>query len=641
MTLTAPAKPIIALTLSLAGKREVAADALDDLKATLTTAFGAIGARLAELGPAGPAAPVLAARFTLDTPPRLTLITGLAAGADQLAQGLFLAGRPDRGALEGVVGAVLPCSREAFSRNSPVADPAAFAQAAAACDFIIELDGRMPPPARVNGAGQTPESRQVRRERADAFAAQAELLLRNGDILVAIDDPDDDGRIGGTRQTIGRALDQGLPVILHRLGVSGLAILRARADLDDPEPLGGAAARDGLRALVDELIGVDDPLADGEGEDDYANGLLGEVFAAAPPRPGSLNRLWSRFEDLFKVRAVSARDAAPPPYRPFRERASELSAYYAGLYRGSFLLGYILAVGAVAMAVLSLAILLLAGAAGWPTPVVEGILLTLGGLKFAAVFAIARLAERAKHLRLAHRAADFRYLSERLRAMIFLPHAGSLRTTVNGALPYTTRVTAQGVIDRLFLSVLRQVSPRDGLPGAIDGSVIRPDAAEALARIRGGWLEGQLRYHKANHLTHHAMKSWLDTIARRLNTAVVVIVAVDIGLILISLSGLAPEMVEEGLHNWAAPVLIAVAAILPAAVASLNGVRFQSEASRLADRSQQMAVSLSQLAVRSLAPGRRPTTLIDAMRLGDDVAKLTIDEVAEWSALYGKDFVEM
>ena len=54
-----------------------------------------------------------------------------------------------------------------------------------------------------------------------------------------------------------------------------------------------------------------------------------------------------------------------------------------------------------------------------------------------------------------------------------------------------------------------------------------------------------------------------------------------------------------------------------------------------------MAISLAQLLARSLEPRRRPVGLVDAMRLGDDVAKLTIDEVAEWSALYGKDFVEM
>ena len=54
-----------------------------------------------------------------------------------------------------------------------------------------------------------------------------------------------------------------------------------------------------------------------------------------------------------------------------------------------------------------------------------------------------------------------------------------------------------------------------------------------------------------------------------------------------------------------------------------------------------MAANLAQLRERSLALASRSPRLIDAMRLGDDVARVTIDEVAEWSAIYGKDFVEM
>ncbi len=32
---------------------------------------------------------------------------------------------------------------------------------------------------------------------------------------------------------------------------------------------------------------------------------------------------------------------------------------------------------------------------------------------------------------------------------------------------------------------------------------------------------------------------------------------------------------------------------------------------------------------------------LDVLRLAEDVARSTIDEVAEWSAIYGKDFTEM
>jgi len=98
---------------------------------------------------------------------------------------------------------------------------------------------------------------------------------------------------------------------------------------------------------------------------------------------------------------------------------------------------------------------------------------------------------------------------------------------------------------------------------------------------------------------------------------------------------------EEPLHLYLAPGLIFLAAVLPAAVASLNGVRFQSECARLSDRSAQMAVQLGLLQERANMPRPRPARMLDALRLAEDVARLTLDEVAEWSAIYGKEFVEM
>jgi hypothetical protein len=459
---------------------------------------------------------------------------------------------------------------------------------------------------------------------------------------VAIDDPDDEGRIGGTRQSIERALDQGMPVVLLRLGRPGLAVLRSRSHLDDPVALLDEAARCGLDALVDELIGAPQPThATGAAWDDYELSVLHEVFGPSPPTPGPLNALWSSFEGWFKTRAPRTHDVAPPAYRLFRARASALSAYYAGLYRGSFLLGYILAVVAVTMAVLSLAILLVGGHAHWPVMALELTMLVLGGLKFAAVLTIARLGERAKTRRLAYRATDYRYLAERLRAMIFLPHAGSLRANFDFSPPYAVRVASQGVADHLFLAILRQADPLDTLPGVVSGRTIRPDATRAIEVIREGWLGGQLHYHVANAKTHEAMKSAMDSLGRTLNALVVIVVAIDLGLIVLGLLGLLPEPVDVAIRGWAAPVMIAIAAILPAAVASLNGIRFQSEVSRLAERSEQMAVNLARLEHLSFPVPHQPPRLVDAMRLGDDVARLTIDEVAEWSAIYGKEFVEM
>jgi hypothetical protein len=54
-----------------------------------------------------------------------------------------------------------------------------------------------------------------------------------------------------------------------------------------------------------------------------------------------------------------------------------------------------------------------------------------------------------------------------------------------------------------------------------------------------------------------------------------------------------------------------------------------------------MTVNLARLEHLSFPLAHEPARLVDAVRLGDDVARLTIDEVAEWSAIYGKEFVEM
>ena len=637
---SSPAKPVVALTLALAGKRRIQAEAMAGLSGGLALVFHAVAGRLASLCEPGGAAESLSPRFDTETAPRLTLITGLADGADQLASRLFLRTDPAFPDVDRVLGAVLPCDRGAFVARSGITDEAGFSAAAAACAFIVELDGDMPASPGPPHEGEGPEARRARAERGRAFSDQSDILLRQADILIAIDDPRDDGRVGGTRETIRTALDLGMPVIHLRLGHDEIALLRSRADLDEPTPLPESHAREGLWALVAELVGAGAAVH----EASYVKSLIAEFYAPEAPSPGLLNRLWERFEGVFQDPAKMPADQAAPAYQPYRRRASALSAYYASLYRGSFLLGYALAVAAVVLAVGALAMFPLRGPLRLDRLALDTALTILGLAKLAVVVAILQLASRANHDRLAHRAADYRYLSERLRAMIFLPHAAALRSPYNWSLPYTTRVSAQDVIDRLFLSIVRQADPRDVIPGPRDGAALRPEAGVALALIRTRWLAGQRRYHERNHLTQHRMSRWLERMSRRLNQWVIGIVIVDLALATLGLAGWAewlPRPLERWVDSGATPMLIALAAILPAAVASLNGVQFQSECSRLADRSEHMAAQLRQLEERSSLARLRPVRLLDALRLGEDVARSTIDEVAEWSAIYGKDFVEM
>jgi hypothetical protein len=629
-------RPRVALTLALAGKRTIAADARAGLEVGLALAFRAIGERLESLhAEAARGEGSLVLRFCTEQAARLTLITGLADGADQIGCRIFAAPDPEAPTLEKVLGAVLPCARSDFVANSKVEDDAAFDRLALACAFIVELDGCMPPGPNP-GDGRA-DSKRARQSRADAFEGQSEFLLRQADMLIAVDSPDEAGRDGGTRQTVRSALDLGMPVVLLHVGHEGIAVLRARADLDEPVLLPQRAAAAAIAGLVDSTVGVRDSAQDAG----YVDGLLEEYFADHVPGQSLRTRIWDWFEARFAPSGATPPSPDSAPYRDYRQRARALSAFYAGQYRGSFLLTYALAVVAVALALMSQALLLTSPAGEGPASPSWWELVMLGLAKLAVLIAIARLVTSANHRRLAHRAADFRYLSERLRTMMYLPRAGSLRPPSPWSLPYTTRVATQGVMDRLFTSILRQVEPVEALAPETSESVVRQDARAAVLAIRDGWLASQVHYHRRNHQKLLAMSRWLERSGRWLNRAVIGVVLLDVATLMLGGFGVLNPRQEAPVRLYVGPALIFLAAILPAAVASLNGVRFQSECARLADRSAQMSVHLATVQDRANMPRPRPARMLDALRLAEDVARLTLDEVAEWSAIYGKEFVEM
>lgn len=615
----APQRPVAALVLAVAGKRSIPDAATPRLETQLKALFEAVIERLQSI-PDCESEPPLSRRFDLAAPPRLTLVTGLADGADRLAAEAFDATPRRAQPVELVLGAVIPCESACYVGQSPVADVDGFSRQADRCDFIIELDGSLDEGAARDGA----------------FQAQAEILLRHADVLVAIDDPDDEGRVGGTRQTIGAALQLGLPVVLMHIDKDGVAILRARADFDEPIFLPPTAAAQAVWRLVGDLMGLEANFPR-----EAARGVE-EFFAASPPRPDWRNWVWSAFEHTFDGVGGAHASAHEAPFARYRARASALAIYYAGQYRGAFLTGYGLAVLAVALAALSLLIL---PAPGAPATAAQKSLLTVLGIgKLAVLVAIMLLARDANRRRLAHRAADWRYLTERLRAMAYLPCAGALRAAVSWSLPYTTRLAAQGVIDQLFQSIVRQARPLEALHGELNGRRLRQAPGEALSLIRHEWLNGQRDYHVKNARTLGRMTAALEALGRGLNWAVVAVVAADLALLVLGwvLGGRGAVGRVSGLvEHRLTPTFVMIAAVLPAAIASLAGIRFQSECARLADRSQHMAAQLHAVAEQAELLDLRPLRALDALRLAEDVATLTIDEVVEWSAIYGKAMVEM
>ena len=646
MTEPAPARPILALTLALAGKRKVDATAIAPLRAALGLTFDTVAARLGELSAlAGQANDPLAARFSGDTA-RLTLVSGLADGVDMLGPAMFVTPSVHADNPRRILGAVLPCGRDDFVNHSSVSDRTSFDLLWDRCSFIIDVGAPMPisPSAAPPGSLTPDEEKANRRDRGYAFSAQSEVLLRNADILVAVDDPDDDGKTGGTRDSVRKALDVGMPVILIRLGEPGLAVLRTRADFDEPRMIASdVAAGETVRALVDDVAGYKASLR----EDDYVKSLFAEFFAGDARKAGALGSIWTWFESRFKKPggggggSRGGASSESPAYAAYKKRASDLSGAYAGQYRGSFLAGYGLAVLAVGAAVTSLTIMALQSVLQWPLCVELGVLAALGLLKLWAVASIFQLSTRGHRMRLAHRAADFRYLSERLRAMQFLPRAGWMRAPANWSLPYTTRLSAQGVMDRLFAAIVRQADPLLVMGGTRGDPLVSLDPVAAEKTIRDAWLAEQGRYHDRNHETLDRMSGFLEKTNRVLNLLVMTIAGIDLVILAAVTLKFPPCLDMEFMHNALTPVLISFAAILPAAVASLNGVRFQSECTRLADRSRQMSAELCRLAANPTDRGDRKPRMMEVQRLAEDATRLTLGEVAEWSAIYGKDFPEI
>jgi hypothetical protein len=619
-----PKKPDLALRIAFAGKRSIGAEAAG-LEPQLAALFDFVGARLVATERAGRLSSVS---------PRLTLVTGLAEGADQIAARAFLnPAAPDSAEAKSaqerrLLGAVLPYERATYCSVSPMSDDAVFYRLLDEAAYVVE-----PPPLEPAAMAGEKE------DHGRPYSAQAEIMLRHADILVAVDDTNP-GLEGGTLETTRRALESGMPVVRYVLGSESATILRSLDDLDGVSDRSQPATEPAIAALIDELVGQP------RGPRPSTPDLVAEFFGESRLRTRWRQRAWRWFEGRFRSTATPDEDQAAAPFEPYRVRASDLNHHYGALYRGTFLVGYALAVAAVLLAGLSIIVLLRNPSAHSPDYPAWWVLIGLGLAKLVAVIWIQRTSRSANISRWSERAVDYRYLAEALRTMTYLPLAGCFRPPQPLSAPIATRVVVQSDVDRLLHAIVRQADPLKVTPPPDGRNVIHLNPGAAIDVIRSRWLARQLLYHRRNAATMTAMSRYLERLGNALSVAVIAIVSIDLLLLVADGLHLLPEWLSEFVHK-AAPWLLFLAAVLPAAVASLNGIRFQSECSRLADRSERMIGILSGLdqragALQARAPlhayGPRLTSA--ALKLAEDTARITLDEVAEWSAIYAKEFVE-
>ena len=614
--------------------------------------------------------------FFSNEAPLLRLVTGLAEGADQLAA----AALHDMAVIPGVrheLAAVLPCDAATYRQTREAWHQPDFDASLARCAFVLELDGLCAKPQ--------PDTPSAQERRARAYRAQATFLLRQCDVLLAVADLGQTGRAGGTLETLRRAMAFQLPVVLVDIAQCFVHLVQPTDDLSEVLARGGDADwRTHLCEWVSTLVAGPDlePLVGGgqvpAGNDTRhatATRFLEEYFAVAsvPPRDVRNRRvkthrewLWGVFSGWFLPRNRRRRSDAPSdhpllPFADWRARATELTYHFSGLYRGAFVLNYGLAVVAVTLATLSLVLIGLSHADG-PDAVtsLNRKLLMLATLKLACILLIYRNTHSANHSGWNDKAIDYRYLSERLRCAFYLPRLGSGRPPIPAKAQFTSRVLRQSAVDWLFEAMTRDVSPVDvgaeTRPAAsVASQTLRVQPAQVLEQMQSRWMASQLDYHRRNAVQMRRMHDICEKLSWILNLTVIAAVGVDLLVLALSvLSRWLPESIQwlvDTLHHQS-PWLIFVAAVLPATVASLNGVRFQTECQRLADRSEIMQKLLLRSMERAqvLAKKIRQCTAnpavdigswsSDVLLLGEYCARELVEEATEWSVLYAKDIKE-
>ena len=575
----------------------------------------------------------------------LRLVSGLAAGADLVVTRNFLKLSPADQRLKLCFGAIYPDNAQAneaeiekaqanesfFAENSQVEE---FRNIRRQSLFELNLNGGLP---KDNGT-----------IRALTRRAQCAYLLKNCDVLLAVSHPGHGGGPGGTLETVHAAQTYQMPTIfvntdpesnaapvsvLERFGIFPI---RDSGESQHQQPLD-------LRRLIHEIIAPPSEEA-----------KAGKRLLQLLDKRGNLGnehlleRLASKTWSILRKRleATSDKKKKPKPSIPhakstfdgsetygterleeIRAKCAKVSRTYASVYRGAFTLVYILAAIAVGLAAVS-SLLLFAFARSEGHWLGIG-LLFIALLKLTSLIVMARVVKRSKKQLWNERAIHTRYLAERLRHACLLIECFDFQVPFVSISCFATGVRYKGHLDWWLSSLVRGVELR----GTVDFDV------KTVKRNLAKYIREQRNYHRSTQVSMLRLSSRLERFASRFSVAAIVAVSLDIFVGLI----IAPFF-EEGIKRYTDfPVfhlveatLIFVATACPAIIASLNGIRFQSECDRLHERSKDLTQTLG-------AARRRLNKCVHAFELLDlseDLNRELGGEVLTWSTLYSRELWE-
>ena len=602
---TAPPRPPFALTVGITGHRVGAVP-----RAAIEAAADRVDAVLADLARAADGVRGAHAQCFADAPTRLTLISPLASGADQLATRLALA-------RDYALQVILPFERSIYAQD------------------FVEPGERAAFDALIACAGSTLEMPGTRAAAEDAYVAVGRAVTAHADVLVALWDGEPARGRGGTAEIVEHALRRGMPVIHVPIDPALPTRLLWTAFEDVPPDVLDAAdaparACDpaGLDRLVTQLLAP--PTA--QEERDCIAAFFGERQRSLRLRieyPLLLVLLGIHAPRAVKLRVAPYAGTVADEWQGFHrgcgaaERgvaggfaaleeaycwSDKLADHYAGEYRSGHVANFVLAALATVCALAELI------AAHQIHP----------ALIFAELFLIALFVINTRvgvHSAWHRRWLDYRHLAEQLRPMRGLKLFALARPP--GAVRRRGR---RRWIDWYAAAYWRAMGAPHGRLG--EGAVVTSAAlmvAEELAP--------QITYHQANAERMHRIERRLHGVANALFYATVLSLA---GALLVHAMHLSAPMLDLPhalLEYLPTPThaLVALTAGMPAIAAALHAIREQGEFARTARRSTATAAALARLADDL---GARPIALPRAAGLAEEAVRVMLDDLGEWRMAY-------
>jgi hypothetical protein len=501
--------------------------------------------------------------YQRDTPAILRAISPLAEGADRIfaEEALHLGYQLE---------CPLPFHRQEYRNDfAEEVSKRRFDELLATAAAVFELDGS-------------------REDAPAAYALVGQLVLDQCDILLAIWDGKSAKGAGGTADVVREARRRRIAVVwLHTVPGEPDTIFT-------PDGSPGSAS-EGIGPRIEETVWrllLPPKGLDPAGRLDRIERLLAPILASS----------WRLFERTLTIGIRRTRGPAGAPsesnaLRTEYNRLDVLATRLAGLYRGAFLLNYVLGVGAVLLAILGNT----HPEWKWP-PACESLLISI------VISLIFLLQRRRWHLRM----VDCRYLAEQFRIWCCSYPLGLFPERQNLPAQYLHAEQRDSWVEWHSRAVVRQAP----MPAAEVTLAYVEKHSEAIRK----WLRGQVHYHDRN-----AAKM------ERMDFAIHCLAWVSIGVaFLAALTAWLGHAAIEHYH----PLLLIFTAGFPAASAAAHAISTQGEFPKLAHRSQSIARLL-----RSYLKGfdsRGESNAADLRRQTAELAQLLLDEVADWQILYRK-----